>query len=133
METEGHAEKKYTIKFEVAAPARKYCRSSIAISYLQKNSAAIVDMTLDNLDCAASNGSYAVALRVRDENNESQTIEFAETWQRNDDQPLVNQSQYFIGDNVDLISVRIKKAKCVCAALADEVNDSAEPTESTPK
>ena len=127
-EIEGHAEKKYTIKFDAPSSARKYCRSSIAIDYLQKNTAAIVNMTLENLDCTASSGSYTVAVRVKDENNESQTIEFDETWLREDDRSLANRREYPIGNDIDLISVRIKRQKCVCAEIVDEANESKDPT-----
>jgi len=128
MELEGHAEKKYIMKLDAPSPSRKYCQASIAIEYLQKNTSAIVDMTLENPDCAASSGSYTTAIRIRDERNESQTIEFDETWQREDDQSLANRREYFIGDNVDLISVRIRKSKCECVEIPDEVGESKEPT-----
>jgi len=64
----------------------------------------------------------------RDENNESQTMSFDETWQREDDQSLESRQDYFIGENVDLINVRVKKPKCGCTEIADEVSNPYEPT-----
>lgn len=127
MKNEGHAEKKYVIKLE-ATPARTYCHVSVNIGYLQKNESAIVDVTLDNPDCAASSGSYAVAVKYRDQNNDSQTVEFEETWQRDDDEPLETRKDYYMGDNVDLISVRVRKPKCVCSEIQAEGNDELPPT-----
>jgi len=128
MKVEGHVEKKYIMKLEAPTSAKKYCHVSVDISYLQKNTSAIVDILFDNPDCAASSGSYTVAVRVRDENNESQTTSFDEMWQREDDQSLESRQDYVIGEYVDLINVRVKKPKCVCTEIADEVSNPYEPT-----
>ncbi len=128
MKVEDHVEKKYVIKLEAPTSAKKYCHVSVDISYLQRNTAAIVDVILINPDCAASSGSYTVAIRVRDENNEAQNMSFDETWQREDDLSLESRQDYSIGENVDLINVRVKKLKCVCNEIADEESNPDEPT-----
>ena len=128
MKLEGHVEKKYVMKLEAPTSATKYCHVSVDITYLQKNTSAVVDVVLENPDCAASSGSYTVAVRVRDDNNKSQTLSFDETWQRDDDQSLETRQDYFIGDNVDLVNVRVRKLKCACSGLADEVGHTEDLT-----
>jgi len=129
MQNEGHVEKKYVFKLETAPPPKKYCHVSVDIGYLQKNADVMVNMTLENPDCAASGGSYTVAIKFRDENNELQTAEYEETWERQDDQPLQSRREYFIGENVDLINARVKRLKCVCAAIRGEGSDTLPPTD----
>jgi len=135
MTVEGHVEKKYVMKLEAPTSATKNCHVSVATSYLQKNTLAIVDVVLENPDCAASSGSYTIAVRVRDENSELQTLSFDETWQREHDQSLETRQDYFIGDNVDLVNLRVRKLKCICSGIADTAGDASEsiPKESIPK
>ena len=128
MKYEGHVEKTYVIELEPASPRNNYCHVSVGIEYLQKNASVIVDVTLDNPDCAASSGSYAVAVKFRDENRDSQTLEFEEKWQRDNDKPLETQQDYYMGNNVDLVSVRVRKPKCVCTELPTAANDEPPPT-----
>lgn len=128
MKIEGHTEKQYTMKLETSPATKKYCHVSVNIDYLRKNTDVIVNMALDNPDCAASSGSYAVAVKFRDENNNSQTVEYEETWQREDDQPLQKRQSYYVGENVDVINARVKRPSCVCAAIPSEESDALPPT-----
>lgn len=128
MKIEGHTEKRYTMKLEASPATKKYCHVSVNIDYLQKNTDVVVNMTLDNPDCAASSGSYAVAVKFRDANNNSQTVEYEEMWQREDDQQLQKRYSYYVGENVDVIYARVKRPNCVCAALPSEENDTLPPT-----
>ena len=124
MKNEGHAEKKYVIKLETTQATKEYCHVSVDISYLQKSTNVIVDMTLENTDCAASGGSYTVAVKFRDGNSELQTVEYEETWQREDDQSLQSRQEYYMGENVDLINARVKRPMCVCVPIPTEVTDA---------
>ncbi len=117
MKNEGHVEKKYVMKLEAPMSSKKYCHLTVDIGYLQKNTSVIVDTTLENPDCAASSGSYRVAVKFRDENSELQTVEFEETWRREDDQPLATRQEYYIGENVDLINARVRRPQCLCAIM----------------
>jgi len=128
MKIEGHTEKQYTMTLETSPATKKYCHVSVNIDYLQKNTDVIVNMALDNPDCAASSGSYAVAVKFRDENNNSQTVEYEETWQREDDQPLQKRQSYYVGENVDVINARVKRPNCVCVAIPSEESDVLPPT-----
>jgi len=124
MKNEGHVEKKYVVKLETRASSKQYCHASVEIGYLQKSTNVIVDMTLENTDCAASGGSYTVAVKFRDGNRELQTVEFEETWQREDDQSLQSRQEYYMGENVDLINARVKRPKCVCVPIPTEGTDT---------
>lgn len=55
----------------------------------------------------------------RDANGEIQTREFAETWQRSDDAALVLETDYPIGENVDLSRVRTRRNTCTCVEAVE--------------
>ena len=116
--TDGHVKKPYTVKLTMTPPESRHCQAQLHISYLQKNDVASVESTLNNEDCSSSSGSYIVSVRIRDENNETSNIEYDETWQREDSQPIVIRKEYFAGENLDIIRVRTKKLRCTCT---DEV------------
>ena len=112
---EAHLEKKYTVKLELTPPPTRRCHVRVTMDYLQKNDVAKVDSMLENEDCAASSGSYTVSIRYRDQNNEQQRVEYDETWEREDDQPLTITKDYFAGKNVDITRVQPKNLTCLCA------------------
>jgi len=53
-------------------------------------------------------------------------IEFSETWQRNDNENVTFAADYPIGDNVELVSARVRRLSCTCADPAKEEEPSAE-------
>ena len=114
-----HHELKYEITFNRTPPARSRCKASLELAYQQKDTLAVVDATLNNADCAASSGEYTVLIRYRDQNSEQQSIEVPVTWERDDDQTIVTRAEYVIGENVDLVNVRPRRVRCLCAATED--------------
>jgi hypothetical protein len=84
------------------------------LEYSQWGTIARVQGTLNNETCAASAGQYEIAVRVKDENGEMRTLEFSETWQRNDDQPVTFTADYPIGENVELIRLNSRWLSCTC-------------------
>jgi len=114
-ESKKHHEIRYEMTFRTTPPAEQRCKSSLEQEYRQKDTVAAVVSTIGNPDCGASSGSYTALVRFRDENNELQSLEYPETWQREDDLPIETHREYFIGHNVDLISVRSRKMRCICA------------------
>ena len=108
------AEIRYQMTFETTPPDQRSCEASIFFTFLQKDTVAVVDSTIENHDCAASGGSYTIVVRFRDAQGEVQTLEYPETWQRADDQALDRRTEYHIGDDVDLVSVRSRRMRCVC-------------------
>lgn len=103
------------------------CASQLEIEYLQRGENARVNASLNNADCAASSGEYTIQVQIRDADNQSRKLEFPETWSRDDDATITSTSDYFIGDNVDLVRVKSRNLKCRCTEAVSE--DSSEPTD----
>jgi hypothetical protein len=101
------------------------CQPTMSIMYEQRNDVARVEGTIENPACAACTGDYTIAVRIRDASGESKTIEFPGTWQRADDRPVTFTTDYPIGANVDVVSVRSKSLHCVCAASGEPANGDA--------
>lgn len=119
MRVEGHVQKKYIVKLE-APQQKQYCQASSLIEYVQNNDVATVSGEIQNEDCAASSGTYTMNVRIRDENGELSDLDFEESWQREDDQPIKFEREYAIGNNVDLIRVRTRRMRCVCTEVQAE-------------
>ena len=91
------------------------CAATIELAYSQRNTLASVEGTLDHGVCGASAGEFRLDIRVRDESGELKTIEFVESWQRDDAEPVRFSGEYRIGDNVDLVNVRSRQLRCTCS------------------
>ena len=120
QESKKQYEIRYKMKLSTTPPAEQTCAAQIYFTYLQKNTVAVVDSTIDNTECDASSGDYTMLVRFRDENNEIQSLEYPETWSRDDDKAVESRKEYFIGDNVDLVTVRSRKLRCVCDNAREE-------------
>lgn len=107
------------IVVEMPAVVISDCEAIIKFEYTQRGALARVEGTIENETCPASSGSFTVSLRTSNDNFEQTTLEFQETWQREDDQDVSFSREYAIGDNVDLIRVRTSKSMCKCAATAE--------------
>jgi hypothetical protein len=100
----------------VLGQAGPLCEASTLTEYQQSNNVARVSGTVGISACpAGTTGSFTVVARVRDESGATTPIEFSETWQRADAQDHVFSSNYPIGDNVFLESVRVRNLTCTCA------------------
>ena len=111
---------RYTMTLSTTPPAQPKCAAQLLFTFIQKNTVAAVESTLSNTDCGASSGDYTMHIRYRDENNEMQSLEYPETWRRDDDQDIESRKEYFIGDNVDLVTVRSRNLRCNCDNAAEE-------------
>lgn len=120
------AEKKFTMTFETKPP-KNYCNSSTSIEYQQRNDVAHVSGEIMIDGCATAAGEYTVSIRTRDDNGETHTTDFQETWVRSDDQPIVFAKDYPIGDNVDLVRARVRRSSCICNDI--ETDDSGDGPE----
>lgn len=96
------------------------CGATTTTEYEQRNTIARVNGTLEIADCAAASGALRIALRVRGENGEIKPLEFSETFERNDDQHVKFTAEYPIGENAELISVRVRDVDCTCTDAASE-------------
>lgn len=114
LKPEGEATIEYKVDLEVTPSAIKSCQASLSIEYLQFDTQARVDLTIENPDCGASSGEYTVRIRTKEENGNLNSIEHVESWARDDDAPVESQKTYDIGNNVELIRVSTTKLTCVC-------------------
>jgi hypothetical protein len=97
------------------------CSSAVNIISEQRNTLARVTGTVESSSCpAASHGEYTFVIAIRDENDQRSTLEFTETWQRNDDAPISFMKEYPIGENVDLTRVSLRGLRCSCDDLPAE-------------
>ena len=120
QESKRRLEIRHTMTISTTPPAEQKCMAQLELTYFQKNTVAVVDSTLSNTECGASSGDYVVLVRFRDENNEMQTLQYSETWQRDDDQAVASHNEYLIGENVDLVTVRSRKLHCICDPVEEE-------------
>lgn len=91
------------------------CEATSTTQYQQRNTIARVDTTVAVGSCAAASGEHTVTARIRDSSGEVKSIEFEEKWQRSDGQDVKLTADYPIGENVDLLSVRVRGLSCTCA------------------
>ena len=96
------------------------CETDIDLEYTQWDTIARVSGTIEGDACTASSGRYEVQIRVVDENDETRTLAFSESWQRDDDQPVLFSADYPIGENVELMSLRAGKVNCTCVDAIEE-------------
>lgn len=113
-------EREVTIVQELAAPNNLQCETRIAVEYFHRDTIARVSGVIENETCAASSGQYEVEVRVREENGEMRTLQFDESWQRDDDQPVEFSADYPIGENVELIRLSTSGLKCICAGSLNQ-------------
>jgi len=110
---------------QVQAPARPtgpQCEASTLTEYQQRNNVARVTGTVSIANCAAgTTGTFMLVARVRDESGEIKPVEFSEAWQRADAQDHAFSGDYPIGDNVELMNVRVRGLTCTCADSAQPV------------
>jgi hypothetical protein len=93
------------------------CEASTYTEYQQNDNVARVSGTVSISACpAGTTGSFTLVAQVRDDTGASRPIEFRETWQRADAQDHVFNSDYPIGDDVALASVRVRGLTCTCEA-----------------
>ena len=91
------------------------CEASTYTEYQQLNNVAQISGTVSVSMCPAGTaGSFTLVANVRNEAGAITPLEFSETWQRRDTQDHVFASDYPIGDNVDLMSVRVRNLTCTC-------------------
>jgi hypothetical protein len=96
-------------------PAGPQCEASTLTDFQQLNDVARVSGTVSISMCpAGTTGSFTLVARVRDDSGATTPIEFSETWQRADAQDHTFNSDYPIGENVDLVSVRVRNLRCTC-------------------
>lgn len=116
-EAEVQAEKQAKALREAQLAEALHCAATTVTEYSQQASVAHVTGSISVLSCpAGSKGTFDVVAVVKDESGASKPIEFHETWQRPGPSDVPFAGEYAIGDNVELVSVRIRNLNCTCAA-----------------
>jgi len=91
------------------------CASTASVDYFQRGAEAELEATIDNHDCAASSGEFVVEVTIRaDGTDASEKLKFPETWSRDDDSSVIVKRRYPIGDDTDLLRVKVRKMRCTC-------------------
>lgn len=103
------------LSIELPAIPSAQCAATTTTEYQQRNTSARVAGAIAISNCTAAAGAYKVAVRVRGESGQDQVLEFSETWQRSDDKDVSFGADYPIGENVELVSVRVRNLTCTCA------------------
>ena len=105
------------LKLAIAIPeiTSTQCAATTTTEYQQRDTAAHVDAKLEIMDCKAASGAFKVAVRIEDAAGEQKLLEFDETWQRSDDDDVSITGDYPIGDDTELVSVRVRGLTCSCA------------------
>lgn len=108
-------EQELELTIEVPAVPSAQCEATAATSYFQRNTQAHVDTTIASATCPAAAGEFKIALRIRNDAGEVKTLEVDETWQRSELADVVVRGDYPIGENVELVSARVRGLTCECA------------------
>jgi hypothetical protein len=99
----------------VPLPSSRQCEATASTEYVQRNTYARVSSTINVPSCPAARGTFTVVLRIKDASGEIKPIEFNETWQRDDARDVSFAADYPIGENVELVSARVRALRCTCA------------------
>ena len=111
------AEQQAKAAHETAQREALQCAASTVTEYSQQNNIAHVTGSVSIATCAAgSAGTFEVVALVKDKSGETKPIEFHEKWQRDSAGDAPFAGEYPIGDNVELVNVRIRNLRCTCAA-----------------
>jgi hypothetical protein len=114
-------EQNVNLLIDVPAILSVQCAATTTTEYQQRNAFARVDGAIAISDCSAAAGAYKVAVRIKDESGADRVLEFDETWQRSEDREVSFSSDYPIGENAELVSVRLRGLTCTCADPPKEV------------
>jgi hypothetical protein len=115
-------EQELKLSIDLPAVPTMQCAATTTTEYQQRNTSARVDGAIAISDCTAAAGAYEVAVRIKDESGEDRVLEFSERWQRNDDRDVSFSADYPIGENVELVSVRLRNLTCTCSDPAKEAS-----------
>jgi len=126
-------EHELTINVELPKADGPQCEASALTEYSQRDTLAHIMGTISVASCpAGTTGAFTLAARVKDGAGEIKSIEFKEAWQRDDAQDHTFNSDYPIGENVELVSVRVRNLTCTCAAAEPAVLETAPPAAESP-
>ena len=105
------------LKLAITIPEIRSAQCTVATTteYQQLDTAAHVEGKLEIADCKAASGDFKVAVRVEDASGAEQLLEFDQAWQRKDNEDVSFTGDYPIGEDAELVSVRVRGLTCTCA------------------
>ena len=110
--------KEQEVKISLDAPPQlnaPQCEAAATTNYFQSGTVARVAGTISVRNCSTgSAGSYNIVVRVKDDKDEVHSLEFSDKWQRNDGEDVEFAADYPIGQDVDLVNVRVRDLRCTC-------------------
>ena len=110
-----------------APPPSAQCGATTTTAYQQLNTIARVNSMLTITDCAtAASGTFTVLAVVKEDSGQDRPLEFSEKWQRDTDDDVSFAADYPIGENVELVSLRLRDLTCTCGDPPKEEHASAE-------
>ena len=128
VEATVRAEQQAKAAREMAQREALQCAATTLTEYSQQASVAHVTGSVSVLSCpAGSAGTFDVVALVKDKSGGTKAIEFHEKWQRQDAGDAPFAGEYPIGDNVELVNVRIRNLLCTCAAPLEPAPAAAPP------
>jgi len=96
------------------------CEASTLTEYSQQGSLAHIAGTVSIANCpAGTTGAFDLVARVKDESGEIKPLQFSEAWELDDARDVTFKGEYPIGDDVELVSVRVRNLLCTCAQPAE--------------
>ena len=110
-----------------APPPTKSCSATLGLEYYQKGTHASVKSTLENHQCGASSGSYVIRIRYRTDVGDMDSVEFDETWSREDDANIVTEKDYYVGEDLEIRRVSSTRLRCECAERPTESPNADDP------
>ena len=96
------------------------CQATLQVDWYQADTDVRVRTTIDSEECAAASGTYSIRIRHRDDAGETRTLDFDETWQRDDARPVVIERDYAVGPGVTVTRASGRRLRCVCAEEGDD-------------
>lgn len=111
------SEKEVEFPLELPPLTVVQCAVTVEVAYTQRDTSVGVEGTIENRVCGASSGDYKLVVSVRNERRELRTLEFMESWRREDDRPVKISGAYPIGADVEVVRVRPVQLRCSCAEV----------------
>jgi hypothetical protein len=123
-------EQELKVSLELPQETAPQCEATTNTEYWQRNTVAHVEGTIGIANCpAGSAGDYTIAARVRDDSGETKVLEFSESWRRDGDEDVAFNTDYPIGENVDLMSLRVRTLSCTCAEVPEAPGPAEQPAQ----
>ena len=114
-ETTFRLETELTVTIEPPKVEDAQCAADYSSSYHQRNTVARVESTIRVQGCTVASGEFTVTIRIKGEDGEIKVLTLDETWARTDAMDVSLVADYPIGENVELVSARLRGRRCTCA------------------